>query len=349
MKQRIAVILLFAAGLQTLMAQDATVTPSAETFLDRVEGGLVVGSTGVGLEITAPLADFVQLRAGYTFVPAVQMPYAVTIPGSDAAPTYDEEGELVPNTFNRLTTLLQDMTGCEVDDQFSAIATPHFRNFRLLADFYPVSSYRHWHLTAGFLWGTSTIGTLVNAPEEAPFTVALNTYNRTYDKALNDDPLISYGDFDLYNLTLSQKVLDHGRLGVEMGQRVADGTPYILEPDEQGTIQATMQVNAFKPYLGTGYEAYLLPRSNQWIFSVEVGALLWGGAPRVLVSDRVRTLAEKVDEYGYTYTEWDYSTTTLDLVRDVRNVPGRPGELLSHVSRLKVYPVIELRLSRRLF
>lgn len=349
MKKIIVPILAIAFGIIPAAAQ-TTILPSIPTPpFSRFEGGIVVGSTGMGFELITPLADFVQLRAGYTFVPNVQLPISVTIPGADAAPTYDDEGEPIPNTFDRMSGLLQDVTGCTVDDRFTVVATPRFRHFRLMADFYPLPTFRHWHLTAGFLWGTSTIGTFVNAPEEAPLLVAFNAYNRMYDKAYNDDPLISYGDFDLYNLTLNQKLLDHGRLGVEMGRRVSDNTPFLLEPDDQGTIRGTIQVNAFKPYVGTGYEGYLSPRSQDWIFSVELGALLWGGAPRVLTSDRVRTLTEKVDEYDYTYTEWDYSTTTLDLVRDVRDIPGRPGQMISLVRRMKVYPVLEFRLSYRLF
>lgn len=341
MKRFFVPLLALALGMTSAGAQTTPFT--------RMEGGLVAGSAGMGLELTAPLADFVQLRAGYTFVPTFEVPMSVTIPGADAAPTYDDEGELIPSTFDRLSGLLQDMTGCEVDDQFTAVATPSFRNFRLLADFYPISYNRHWHVTAGFLWGTRTIGTLVNAPEEAPFVVAMNAYNRMYDKAVNDDPLISYGDFDLYNLTLNQKLLDHGRIGAEMGKRVGDGTPFVLEPDEQGTVRATMQVNAFKPYLGAGYEGYLSRRSQDWIFSVELGALFWGGAPRVLTTDRIRTLAEKEDEYGFLYTEWEYGTSTIDLTRDVCDVPGRPGQLLALTNRFKAYPVLEFRISRRLF
>lgn len=339
----------FVWGLTPAVGQNTT-TPSFADCLtfDHLEFGAVVGTTGVGFELSAPLADFVQLRAGFTFVPTVQVPLSITIPGAGEAPTYDEEGELIPNSFDRLSGLLGDMTGCTVDDQFTAVATPHFRNARLLADFYPLSFYRHWHLTAGFLWGTRTIGTLVNAQEEAPLVVALNTYNRMYDKAYNDDPLLSYGDFDLYNLTLNQKLLDHGRLGVEMGKRVKDASSFVLEPDEQGTIRATMQVNAFKPYVGTGYEGYISRKSTDWIYSVELGALLWGGAPRVLTTDRQRTLVEKEDEYGYTYTEWEYTSSTIDLVRDVRSVPGRPGQLLTLTSHLKVYPVLEFRISHKL-
>ena len=346
MKRFFALLLLASflpAAAQTLVERTDNVP------FGRLDGGIVLGTTGIGLELSTPLADFVQLRAGFSLVPTVQLPLSFAIPGADAEPTVDEDGELVPSTFDRLSGLLQDMTGCTVDDQFDAVATPHFRNLHVMADFRPLRSFPQWHLTAGFLWGTSNIGTLVNAQEEAPLLVALSTYNRLYDKAANDDPLLSYGDFDLYNLTLNNKLLGHGRLGVEMGQRTSDGSTFVLEPDEQGVIRATMQVNAFKPYLGTGFEGCFSHRKDGWRYAIDLGALFWGGAPRVVTTDHCRTLVEKEDEYGFPYTEWEYSTSTIDLVHDVQDVPGRPGEMLNLVRRLKVYPVIELRLTHRLF
>lgn len=349
MKRILIPLIALSLGILPAVSQTSLTAATPATPFSRLDGSIVVGSTGLGLEVATPLADFVQLRAGFTYIPTLQMPMSLTIPGSGDAPTFDEEGQRIPNTFERLSGLLEDMTGCDVDDQFTAVATPRFRNLRVMADFFPLASFRQWHVTAGFLWGTSTVGTLVNAPEEAPLLVALNTYNRMYDKAYNDDPLISYGDFDLYNITLNNKILDHGRLGVEMGKRVSDGTPFVMEPDEKGTIRATMQVNAFKPYLGTGYEGTFSRRPDGWKYAVDLGLLFWGGSPRVMATDRCRTLAEKVDEYGYTYTEWEYSTSTIDLLRDVRDVPGRPGELLSLASRMKVFPVLEFRLTHKLF
>lgn len=314
-----------------------------------VDAAVSIGTTGIGLELAAPVCDFIQLRAGFSFLPSVKQSYSFAIPGANEPSTMDEEGNLIPSAFDRMTSLLHDATGCEIDDMFSMTASPSFRNAHILADFYPIQDNKHWHFTAGFHWGTSTIATIENSSEDAPMLIALNAYNRVYDKAYNDDPLISYGDFDLYNITLNRKVLDHGRMGVEMGKHVNDGTPFILEPDDQGMVRASIQVNKFKPYLGIGYENAISPFSNLWHFSIECGTMLWGGSPRVLMSNRNRELVEKIDENNFSYTEWEYTMQPLDLMRDITDVPGRPGRMLSSISRFKVYPVLEFRFTRRLY
>ena len=39
----------------------------------------------------------------------------------------------------------------------------------------------------------------------------------------------------------------------------------------------------------------------------------------------------------------------VDLAKDVKNVPGKVGDYVKLLKNFKVYPVVELRLTRRIF
>ena len=47
----------------------------------------------------------------------------------------------------------------------------------LLVDVFPFKNNKHWHFTAGFYWGNSTIGKAYNTTEDMPSLVAVGIYN----------------------------------------------------------------------------------------------------------------------------------------------------------------------------
>ncbi len=73
MKKRIFAICIMAAlvGAQMAMAQTSS-RVSKFGYFDHLAVGLNVGTPGIGLEVAAPITDFVAIRAGYSWMPEMK-------------------------------------------------------------------------------------------------------------------------------------------------------------------------------------------------------------------------------------------------------------------------------------
>jgi hypothetical protein len=228
---------------------------------------------------------------------------------------------------------------------------PKFWNWNVLVDVYPFRENKHWRFTAGFYWGNKTIGVAYNTAECVPTLLAVNMYNGMYEKLhgktlreLSDVKLIDLGegyeDFttDPAILKRLQKTFDYyGRMGVNMGKFSHDikdeegnvihkeGDIYMLEPNDESMVKADMYVNNFKPYLGFGYEGRLMKGDDRYLISFDCGAMFWGGTPRIVTHDGT------------------------DLTHDVEDIPGGVGSDVRLIGALKVFPVLNVRLTRKLF
>ena len=104
-----------------------------------------------------------------------------------------------------------------------------------------------------------------------------------------------------------------------------DGTPYIMEPDAANMVSCKIKVNSFRPYLGFGYGGKLSNRSDRNWISFDCGAMFWGGTPKVITHDG------------------------MNLATDVDNIDGKVGDYVKFFKGVKVFPVLELRLTHRIF
>lgn len=286
-----------------------------------------VGSTGIGIDVSSPISDYVGLRAGFSFMPRLhyKMNFGVQV-GEDEA-TSDAK-------FEKLSGLLTQMTGRAVDNSIDMIGRPTYSNFKLLCDVYPFRDKR-WHLTAGFYWGKSEIADAYNTTEDMQSLMAVSIYNNFYDMYLNDIPL--YEDVYFPPPVIGEKMLSYGRMGIHIGDYTQDmydesgalihkaGDPYMMEPNEESMAKAKVEVNSFKPYLGFGYGGALLKNNDNYTISFDCGLLFWGGTPSIITHDGT------------------------DLAKDVENVRGKVGRYVDIVKGFKVFPVVELRIARKLF
>jgi hypothetical protein len=138
------------------------------------------------------------------------------------------------------------------------------------------------------------------------------SYNKLYDEAAADDPIKKYGRLDLYPG-------DYGRDFVVKGVMHKKGDPFLLQPAEDGTVRITAKSWSVKPYLGVGYTGRLIKSRDDWKVSAALGVLIWGGAPTLKVS-----------------------SDDINLVKDIKNVPGKKGDYVSKFKKLPVYPVINI-------
>ena len=300
---------------------------------------LTAGTTGIGIDVASPVGKYVQLRAGYEFMPRFtkRMAFDLTINGQPAR-AYDKDGNRQETTFDRMKDFLYEFTGYDVDDHADMIGKPTINNFKFLVDVFPFRQNKHWHFTAGFYWGPSRFAYAENAIESMQTLSAVGMYNQMYNKAVIGEPLIEYEGVSLdVPEELYQKIKDLGRLGFAVGYFKHDivddagniihksGERYIVEPDNRGMVTVTAKSNSFKPYLGFGYGGRMIKNRDDWQVSFDCGAMFWGGTPDLYMHDGI------------------------NLTEDVENISGQVGTYVDLFSSLKVFPVLSFRITKRIF
>lgn len=321
------IYLLLVAICSGLMSSAQTSESQESGFFKHLDASLTLGSTGLGFDLASPMGEYAQLRAGFSFMPHIhyKMNFEVQV-GDDASKSKSK--------FQTLSGLLKDMTGYQVDNSVDMIGVPTYYNFNLLVDVFPFKNNKHWHFTAGFYWGNSKIGKAYNTTEDMPSLVAVGIYNNMYEKAIRKEPFVTINyngnpiaitdDPELQDM-LYEKFREYGRMGVWIGNHVSDGSPYIVEPDENSMVKAEVRANAFKPYLGFGYGGRLFKGDDRYKISFDCGAMFWGGTPSILTHDGT------------------------DLAKDVEDVKWKVGDYVRLIKGVKAFPVLNVRITRTLF
>lgn len=286
--------------------------------LNNLEVSINAGSTGVGFDVSSYVHKMVRVRTGFDFMPKVKPTMNFLIEGG----RYDNEGNWITTQFGEMANMLENFTGYETDDKVAMKGEPTFWNFKLLVDVFPFKN-KNWHFTAGFYAGPSRVAKAYNKTEEMPSLLAVGIYNNLYDKILSGEPI--YGDNVYLDPDIEDKFLGYGRMGVRVGDRVSDGTPYLMEPDKDGMVKADMKVNAFRPYLGFGYTGRIIKDDDRYNIGFECGAMIWGGTPDLITHDGT------------------------NLTKDIKNIMYSVGDYVDVVKKFKVFPVINLRITRKLF
>ncbi|MBR5844077.1 MAG: hypothetical protein IKY75_05790 [Bacteroidaceae bacterium] len=276
---------------------------------EHLDLGITVGTTGIGFDLAAPINEQFRVRAGFSFIPEF-----------DVRMRFGLEGE-GGNKFDSMADKFSDFTGLDIDSNIDMVGSPSFYNGNLFVDYFPIKNVG-FHVTAGFYCGTSKIASACNAIEDMAALLGVTMYNNIYDKIEAGEPI-----FDDVYLTpeLEDKFLESGRLGIHVGDRVDTGEAYMLEPGTDGTVKLDLWVNTFKPYLGVGYGGKVSKSNDSVRLDFDAGVMFWGGAPKIVTHDGT------------------------DLARDVENIDGKIGSYVSFAKGLQVYPVLNLRVSFRLF
>lgn len=102
-----------------------------------------------------------------------------------------------------------------------------------------------------------------------------------------------------------------------IGVKIGD---YLLEPKD-GNIKATLKTNGFKPYVGLGI-GRAVPGRTRVNFKFDIGAMFWG-SPDV------------IDHNGESLMKHDFD--------------GKDGGAFRIISKFKVYPVLNFRVSGKIF
>lgn len=335
-------------------------TPKLDkNILNHLDLSVTVGTTGIGFDLAMPVGNYVQIRTGGTFMPHFRY-------------STDFEVETEKGSKKDLSSIASKLSSylcLDLRNNVTMTATPSFNNFKLLVDVFPFKN-KHWHVTAGFYLGGSTLGTACNAIEDASTLLGVQVFNSLYDRieaAYESGGSIEGLGFNLPE-KLQNRILSYGRMSIPEGKYAHDvyaeadilydhdvidndmesetwgevihakgdvkipkgsiihrkGDAYRMTPDENGMVKATAKVNRFKPYLGFGYGGPISKDKNTSI-SFDAGLMFWGGTPSFTTHDGT------------------------DLINDVEDIPGKVGNYIKLVKAFKVYPVISLRITQKLF
>ena len=314
MKKIVLSIALMAAFIG-IRAQENSTKPFSHMDL-----GVTLGTTGVGFDVQMPVHDIVKLRAGFEFMPrfTYNMHFDVE--------SFDSEGIPTGVSLDRMSELLHGFTGYQVSQNVTMKGKPTMWNFKFLVDVYPFKN-KHWHVTAGFHWGPSKIAEAVNAQEDAPSLVAVGMYNHLWECAYYDIPIAEIegiGEIALGD-KINQRLVKMGRMGIPVGKYKDNGATYYMEPNENAMVYAKAYTKSFKPYLGFGYEGRLIKGNDKYHIGFDAGAMFWGGTPSIITHDGT------------------------NLSKDVKDINGKIGTYVDLVKAFKVFPVLNLRITRTIF
>ncbi|MBO4451005.1 MAG: hypothetical protein J5770_01145 [Bacteroidaceae bacterium] len=307
-----------------------TATPQDKNILNHLDASITAGSTGLGFDFAMPVGEYIQIRTGAAFFPHIKlkMTYGLEMTGDNSV----TEGT---TSFEKAARVLKETTGREVSPEVSMWAVPQYNNFKLLIDVFPFRDHR-WHVTAGFYLGNRNFATAYNRTEDMPNLLSVNLYNHLVDKLKEGGDVFTWeGEAVSIPDQLKQAALRNGYIGVPFGILKNDvvkdgqvvyhkGETYYVMPGKDNMIHTEGYINKFKPYIGFGYGGHLFKGSDTMI-SFDAGVMFWGGSPRLVTHDGV------------------------DLVHDLPKIRGSVGRTVDFVKTFTVFPVINLRLTQRIF
>lgn len=338
----------------------------AQIRLNHINLSASIGTDGIGFDIGMPVNDYVQVRAGASFMPHRKrnIAFETVIGETDPTLTAEENQALSNAHFDALTSLMSSFTGNNIGRSINAYSEPTFNNFKLLVDIFPFQNNKHWHFTVGFYLGNTQVSKIYNRAADMTTLMGITIYNRMYRDVLSEDPLLEYnGNYIYLPESFAERVLEYGEMGILIGEYSHDvyakedilwdytaydpitgdilheegdiryakgeiihqkGEEYRITPNEDNMLKASTKANRFRPYIGAGYSTNIT-KDNRTAIAVDAGMLLWGGTPEITMHDGTNVL------------------------RDLQNLRGKFADYANSISKLKVYPVISIRITRRLF
>lgn len=144
------------------------------------------------------------------------------------------------------------------------------------------------------------------------------------------------GSSDFVTATNTSKFIKernkYGKLGLALGQK-SDGSPYRITTDKNGYISADVKVNSVKPYVGIGF-GRAVPRKSRVSVSCDFGVKFWG-SPRL--GANVKDDWDNIYYHKFKSEELD-DTDDQDL-----------KDAMELVEKISVYPVLNIRITGRIF
>lgn len=297
-----------------LVAACTTVNAQTDSnIFNHMAVGVELGTTGIGVEVAAPVTNYVQVRAGVSIMPTIKAKdISIDISAKDA-------------DWNNVKKTVTDLQAADVYSYISAedkklvdgftqylgSSLPHdvlingevgMTNFKFLVDVYPFKG--SFHLTAGVYTSKSQFAEVYTTNCQDQFN-ALTYFNQN----LAGKTIKATTPLGEVPYTFGKKI------GVEMGD-------YLLEPNGN-EVRGFVKVGGVKPYVGLGF-GRAVPQKHRLAFNFDLGAMLWG-SPKIYVAQKNGEV--QLDESG---------------------IDG-DGGIIKTVSKINVFPCMTFRLTGRIF
>ena len=359
--------------------------PSSDEPFKHLDLGVELGMTGIGLQLSTPLSSWARLRTGFTYMPAIEVPMTFGIQvGNDPSKSksrFQKMSKLVYDNFGMTLDDEIDMIGQPANFWNWNVIVDIYplknnKHWHISGGFYlGPSRIAKTYNTAEEVQSLLAVniynnmyGKFINDYVDYYMEKGTGHYIpeiiyevKLFDFSALGEQFDASSDPEMLKL-LYNRLSDYGPMGVHVGNYVNDvyytedvylndlmgnpvldddgnpiithhkgdvlhaaGDPYIMKPNVSGMVKADMHVKRFKPYVGIGYEGNLLKNDDRWKIAVDGGVLFWGGSPTVVTHEGV------------------------DLVHDVENISGKVGSYVDAIDKFKVYPMLSVRLTRRLF
>ena len=358
--------------------------PKLQAF-NHLDLSLTTGTTGLGIDVATPIGDYLQLRTGFSFMPHFShtMHFGVQV-GDDPATSQSKferlSGLLTNFTGNKVDNQVDMLAVPTYWNWNLMVDIKPFRNkhWHFTAGFYLGNRQigKAYNITED-MPSLMAVGIYNNLYEKAIYfqpylnvgdqnlmvpDIAIGRFYRWGRMAIHLGEYthdVYYEEDEHFPADGRWAEVDGQWVAVEAYREIVDwdnpeevarfdalpwtdkttndvmhhagdvkhhkGDAYRMVPDEDSMAKAWAYVNRFKPYLGFGYGGRLMKNDDRWNISFDCGILFWGGKPDIVTHDGT------------------------DLVNDVENIGGKVGDYVDFISKFKAFPVLNLRITRRLF
>lgn len=291
---------------------------SAQTLEPHLGIGAGVGTTGIVIDASLTINDYLGVRGGIDIMPKFKVNKDINLETEDA----NKKLSQMTAEINDLNVQLKKYNLQPVDlSQYPNGNLPEKLDLQgklnnttghILFDIHPFKT--SFRFTVGAYFGKDEIISVYN--KEDAFFTPINQWNNAIITAQNN-PTSTLN-------TMVVKPYNLDMIGGELGD-------YFVTPDpaEQGNVKAYAKVNGFRPYLGLGF-GRSVPKGNVGC-QFDLGVQFWG----------------KPDIFVPTY---DKATKTYQYEKiDGDNAGDDAGKVLKTISKVSVYPVLNFRIVGRIF
>lgn len=310
--------LLIVCGLALLGLQNAAAQNDDSWVPKQLGLGVGVGTTGIVIDASTTLNRWLGIRAGVDIMPEIKVNTDLDLGTqqynadfqdlTQRAKNINEEWKKFHNTNEDLIDL-SGLPGGNLPENMDIQGKLSNTTFHFLIDVYPFKN-SSFHATTGFYIGGKELVSVYN--KEAGFLKPITQWN---DAVLHPETLPTAAQEYVHNQEI---------IGAELGD-------YFIAPDpkELGDVKATIEVSAFRPYLGIGF-GRAVPRNARFGCQFDLGVQFWG-TPKV---------------YAPTYDKATKTYQRQQLTDD--HAGGDGGDIIKIISQIPVYPTLNFRLVGRI-
>ncbi|MCH5307621.1 MAG: hypothetical protein J1E37_06020 [Prevotella sp.] len=300
--------LLFVCGLVLLGLQNVS-AQNEDTWIPKQLGiGVGIGTTGIVIDASTTMNRWLGVRMGVDIFPkiTVDTDLDLGLEGQDA--NFAELTQRAKEINKAAGQTLIDLSNFPNGLPHNMDVEGQWKNttFHFLIDVYPFKN-SSFHATTGFYIGGKELVSVSN--KQAGFLKPITQWN----EAVMHPTAATQSIITNHNLSM---------IGAELGD-------YFIVPDENGNAKATIEVSAFRPYLGIGF-GRAVPRSGRIGCQFDLGVQFWG-SPKV---------------YAPTYDKATKTYVRQELNEE--NAGGDGGDVIKTLSKISVYPTLNFRLVGRI-